>query len=121
MRLSRTRAALLVMALLLMSCAKTLRPGALNEFDSRAFDTLGTAAISIEALKQQCPSGPTSPCPQAKKDAINKIIDSYNLARQAWLDYRALVAAGKPATAAQLNTLTTRVILSMDEYRKLFQ
>ena len=111
----------LLLALTLMACAKTVRPGALDVADSRAFDALGTAMVTIEALKQECPSGPTSPCPQSKKDAINHIIDAYNVTRQVWLDYRALRLAGKPADAPQLGAAVSKVVMAVAEYRRLIK
>lgn len=119
--IKRQCAAALIVLLMLSACAKTIRPGAVDVADSRAFDVLGTAAVSIEELKKTCPSGPTSPCPQAQKDAINKIIDAYNLARMTWLEYRDLVKTGKSASAEQLSALLTRVILAGNEYRKAFK
>lgn len=122
-RVYRVRAAsmLLVVLLFLSACAKTVRPGAVDVADSRAFDILGTAAVSIEELKKTCPSGPTSPCPQAQKDAINKIIDAYNVARKVWLDYRETVRLGKPASAEELAALLSKVVIASDEYRKLIR
>lgn len=112
------RFVIITVLILSLGCAKSIRPGAVDVADSRAFDVLGTAAITIEALKQECPSGPTSPCPQSEKDAINHLIDAYNVSRLVWLDYRALRLAGKPANAEQLATAMTQVILAIDSYRK---
>lgn len=118
-RIRFNRVLVAVCLLLLCACAKAIRPGAVDVADSRAFDVLGTAAVSIQALKEKCPSGPTSPCPQSEKDAINHIIDAYNVARQAWLDYRALVIAGKPSSSQQLADAVSKVIVATDEYRRL--
>lgn len=121
MHTNRTRVTALAIAIALgaSACPRTIRPGAVDVADSRAFDVLGTAAVSIQALKEKCPSGPTSPCPQTEKDAINHIIDAYNVSRQVWLDYRALRIAGKPADSQALADAVSRVIVATDEYRRL--
>jgi hypothetical protein len=113
--------ALLLAVLLTVSCAKTIRPGAVDQADSRAFDVLGTAYMSLEVLKKDCPSGPTSPCPQSKKDAINHMGDAYNVARQAWLTYREAILTGKPTDSNTLNVLISRLITAGAETRRLIQ
>lgn len=115
----RAARALIVALLFLSACAKTIRPGAVDAADSRAFDILGTAAVSIEELKKTCPSGPTSPCPQSQKDAINGIIDAYNTARKVWLDYREAVRLGNSANAEELASLLSKVVIASEDYRKL--
>ena len=47
----------------------------------------------------------TQPIPTDRKDALNTLIRSYNVARESWLTYRGAVATNVPSDAylAQLN------------------
>jgi hypothetical protein len=91
-------------------CMHTVRPGAVDSVDSHAFDILGTASITIEAVKADCVP---ATCPQVKKEQINKLIDIYNASRQSWLSYREVAKAGKQgdkaALLAFLNQLTDAI------------
>lgn len=110
----------LCLLLTLCACPHTIRPGAVDGVDSEAFNVLGTWQFTLDQLKVDCPSGPTSPCPQAKKDAINRIGETYNLSRQSWLSYRAAVKAGQTGDREALSKALAALILAGDDYRKTF-
>lgn len=121
----RTRSRALAVALMLLcvmsACGATLRPGAIDALDSNAFNVLGTWQMSLDALKADCPSGPTSPCPQDKKNAINRIGDAYNVTRAAWLSYRTAVKAGQVGDRQAVSDAISRLILAGDDFRRSFQ
>lgn len=119
----RSRALAAVCLLLLLSAcpSATLRPGAVDSLDSQAFNVLGTWQMSLDALKADCPSGPASPCPQAKKDAINRIGDAYNVTRAAWLSYRNAVKAGQVGDRQAVSDAIAKLVLAGDDYRRSFQ
>lgn len=118
----RSRALVALCLLCVLSaCGASMRPGAINAFDSHSFDVLGTWQFTLDQLKVDCPSGPTSPCPQAKKDAINRIGDAYNVSRQAWLSYRNAVKAGQAGDRQAVTDAMAKMILAGDDYRRSFQ
>ena len=80
-----------------------LHPGALNTADSAAYDTLLIAEAAIDQARTE---NQTQPFSTEAKDALNTLIRSYNVAREAWLTYRGAVATAqrKPDSAQpQLN------------------
>ena len=81
-------------ALLLLAAACTahykLHPGALNTTDSAAYDTLLIAEAAIDQARTE---NQTRPFSAEAKETLNRLIQSYNIAREAWLTYRAAVAA----------------------------
>jgi hypothetical protein len=88
---------LLVLAVLsTAACAAHYKPhpGALNVTDSVAYDTLLAAETAIEEARTQ---NQTRPLPGRAKDALNAVIDSYNIARTAWLMYRGAIATNAPS------------------------
>lgn len=112
------RAALFLIPFMLMlatsvyetGCAKsatTSHPGAVNAFDSNAYDALNSAQAAIEQAKTQLGSTP------AAKGALNKVIASYNATMDAYVAYhKAAVAGGVPDQAslqAELTALITDV------------
>lgn len=120
-RLHRSRLLALVMCLALVACAKTVRPGAVDAYDSRAFDVIGSAGKSIEVLKADCPDGPTSPCPQSRKDAINRIIRAHNAALDISTAYHNTVKAGRAGDREALSRALADLILAGDNYRREFR
>jgi hypothetical protein len=83
---------LLVLAVLsTAACAAHYKPhpGALNITDSAAYDTLLVAEAAIDQARTE---NQTRPLSDQAKDALNTLIDSYNVARAAWLTYRGAVA-----------------------------
>ena len=71
-----------------------LHPGALNTTDSAAYDTLLIAEAAIDQARTE---NQTRPFPAEARDALNTLIQSYNIAREAWLTYRGAVAANVPS------------------------
>jgi hypothetical protein len=74
--------------------AYTIHPGALNVTDSAAYDTLLVAQAVIEQARVE---NQTRTLPPAEKDALNTLIRSYNIAREAWLTYRGAIANKVPS------------------------
>ena len=72
----------------------TVHPGALNVTDSAAYDTLLIAQAAIDQARVE---DQTRALPVAEKDALNTLIQSYNVAREAWLTYRGAIANNVPA------------------------
>ncbi|HEY2380815.1 MAG TPA: hypothetical protein VGK48_06480 [Terriglobia bacterium] len=79
-----------------------VHPGALNQADSVAYDTLLVAEASIQQAEADYQSGQVSP---EAKDQINNLVRLYNVARTAWITYREAAAANAPADSyfQQLN------------------
>jgi len=93
-------ALLLPVVLAATACAAhyTVHPGAVSTGDSAAYDTLMIAQAAIDQAR-------TQPLPTDRKDALNTLVRSYNVARESWLTYRGAVATNVPSDAylAQLN------------------
>ncbi len=91
-----------VLILILAGCAKSppvLRPGAINQFDQAAFDTLVTVQAALETASKEIAAFP------ALKPELNKAIDGFNSTQIAYKAYHEAVSAGKPADQAALDTL----------------
>ena len=73
----------------------TVRPGALNQTDSAAYDTLLIAEIAIDEARLQYQTGQL---PKGAKDALDTLIRSYDVAREAWLTYRGAIATNVVTT-----------------------
>src|SRR5690348_3815391 len=86
-------AALLAIAVLVAACAAryTVHPGALNQVDSAAYDTLLVAESTIDQARIEYQAGRL-----ARRDALDALIESYNLAREAWLTYRGAIMTDVP-------------------------
>ncbi len=84
----------ITVALLVLAAACTahykLHPGALNTTDSAAYDTLLIAEAAIDQARAE---NQTRPFSAEAKETLNRLIQSYNIAREAWLTYRGAVAA----------------------------
>ena len=117
---SRITALLIVWLLVASGCMHTVRPGAVDSYDSHAFDVIGSAEKSIEVLAKDCPSGPASPCPQSKKDAINRIIRAHNAALDISTAYHNAVKAGQAGNREALSKALADLILASSDYRKVF-
>jgi type II secretory pathway pseudopilin PulG len=88
---------LLVLAVLsTAACAAhyKVHPGALNAADSAAYDTLLVAEAAIDQARTENQS---RPLPAQAKEALNTLVDSYNVARTAWLAYRGAIATNTPS------------------------
>ena len=80
-------AATTILLLFLVSCTAhySIHPGALNESDSAAYDTLLIAETTIDQARLNDQAGQL---PAGAKPALNALIRSYNAARASWLAYR---------------------------------
>ena len=80
-------------AVLLLAAACTalykVHPGALNTADSVAYDALLVAEAAIDQARVENQSRPFS---TEAKESLNRLIQSYNVAREAWLTYRGALA-----------------------------
>ena len=90
-------ASLLFIAFLLFSsaCHKQIvapHPASLDAFDSQTYDALLVAQGVLDQAKIEYQQGKLA---ESAKPLINKTGDAYNLARDLWLEYRAVVEAGK--------------------------
>jgi len=101
---------LLVFVLLLSSCAKqvaTPHPGAINAFDSNAYDILITEQASIEQAKVDIGKFPNL------KASLNAVIVQYDTTMATYKLYHNAAAAGSapdPANLqAQIQSLVTNV------------
>ncbi len=96
---------LLAVALLFfVGCMKQpIHPGAVNQFDSAAYDTLVTVQAAIEEASKQIAAYPTL------KPELNKVIDAYNTAQAAYKTYHKAVVAGQPADAAALDAMVQKL------------
>ena len=109
--MKRVSGALLL--LLLCSCAVKQGPyipriDALNELDSKTYDTLlGSEAIIAAAEK----SNDAGTLPAFMKPVINILIDVHNSARVAWLGYRRAVGAENELEEAEA---LTQLMLDLD-------
>jgi hypothetical protein len=72
----------------------TIHPGALNTADSAAYDTLLVAETTIDQARQGYQDGTI---PVGTKDALNTLIQSYNVARESWLTYRGALSTNTPS------------------------
>ena len=82
-----------------------VHPGALNAADSAAYDTLLVAESMIDQARVESQAGNLPP---GAKAPLDKLILSYNAARDSWLTYRGAVANNvEPETYAVRLTSTT--------------
>jgi len=81
----------ILLLLLLPACSAHYRihPGALNATDSAAYDALLIAQTTIDQARLQLQAGQL---PAEAKTALDVLVRSYNVAREAWLTYRASAA-----------------------------
>ena len=110
-RMSAAGFAFLFAALLFVNaCPKNTsipHPGAVSSFDSQSYDALLVAQEVINQAKDSLAAGKL---PAGAKPVINRAIESYNVARGAWLTYRA--AAGAGATDAATATANLQKALA---------
>ena len=104
----KTLALLLIVPLLLAasSCAAahyTIHPGALNTADSAAYDTLLIAEATIDQARTAYPPGQV---PAGARDALNILVQAYNVARESWLTYRGAIGAQRKRDSAQPQAIT---------------
>jgi len=68
----------------------TVHPGALDKTDSAAYDVLLIAQSTIDQARILYQAGQL---PGAAAEALNKLIEAYNIARESWLIYRGAPSA----------------------------
>lgn len=102
------------MFLLMAGCMKnvTLRPGAVNQFDSVTYDTLITVQAALATARTQAPQFPTL-IPQ-----LNQAIAAYDAAQAAYKTYHT-AATGGAATPAQQAALQTQITDLVSQVAKL--
>jgi hypothetical protein len=74
----------------------TIHPGAVNVTDSAAYDTLLIAQAAIDQARVE---NQTRTLSSGEKDALNTLIQSYNVARTSWLTYRGAISTNVPSDA----------------------
>jgi type IV pilus biogenesis protein CpaD/CtpE len=89
--------AVLLLALLLAAsvCATryTVHPGALNTTDSATYDALLIAETTIDQARLDYKAGQL---PASGTDALDALIQTYDVARVSWLTYRGAIATNVP-------------------------
>ena len=85
-----------------------LHPGALNQADSAAYDTLLIAESIIDQARLDFKSGQL---PAGAKPALDALVKSYNVARASWFTYRSAVSTNDPTDVylTQLNQNLTNL------------
>lgn len=80
-----------------------VHPGALNQADSVAYDTLLVSEAAIQQAQADFQAGQVSG--QDARARINNLVRLYNAARASWITYREAAAANAPADSyfQQLN------------------
>jgi len=68
----------------------TLHPGALDKTDSAAYDVLLIAQSTIDQARMLHQAGRL---PRPAAEALNRLIEAYNIARESWLIYRGAPSA----------------------------
>jgi len=110
------RLATLILALGLCGCGTPTAttpasiPGAINSVDAQLYTDLHTAQAAIEQAKVDIAKFPQF------KDALNKVIASYNLAEAGYQTYHAGLVGGKTIDASMLQA---QVTLLMTDIGKL--
>jgi len=80
---------------------QTLPPGALNQFDATSYTSLMGAQAVLNSVKADA-----SKLPPDAKPALNKAIESYNVAEAAWQAYH----AGKTGDQATLTQAISQAV-----------
>jgi hypothetical protein len=95
-----------------------IHPGAINTADSAAFDTLLIGKTTIDDATAAYKSGEL---PAATKDALNTLVDSYNVARESYLTYRGALATNTPSDPyfQQLNKNLSDLITAIRTFREV--
>lgn len=89
--------------------ARPIHPGAANPFDSTSYDTLIVTHSVIESTKADLAANKFSATLAPKvKDALNYLIQAYDVADTAYLSYHAAAIAGT-ATAADQAALQAKI------------
>jgi hypothetical protein len=95
----------------------TIHPGAINTTDS-AYDTLLIGKTTIDEAKAAFQAGEL---PADTKDALNALVQSYNVVRDSYLTYRGALATNMPADQyfQQLNKNLSDLITAIRDFREV--
>ena len=97
---------LIIAILILMSCASApviQHPGAINSFDSNAYDTLITEQAAIEQAKLNIAQFPQF------KTQLNNVIAQYNVTMEAYKIYHNAGSGDIASLQSQISSLVTNV------------
>lgn len=111
---------------LTVACQKQIvapHPGSLDAFDSQTYDALLVAQGVLDQAKIECAQGRL---PTGAKAAINTAGNAYNVARDVWLEYRAVKSAGgSPDQVQNVALKVTAAVVELNQtvadVRKLLQ
>jgi hypothetical protein len=97
-----------------------IHPGALNTTDSAAYDTLLIGKTTIDNAKTAYQAGELPP---ATKDALNALVQSYNVARDSYLTYRGAIMTNTPPDLyiQQLNKNLSDLITAIRALKEVHQ
>ena len=111
MHRNRKLAVLAVMVLMVGCAAHPVHPGSANKFDSDAYDSLLVAHQVIESTKTQLSTSAGFPASIAGnvRNALDYLIDSYNVAQGAYMVYHQAAMNG---VATQLQADKVSLTLS---------
>src|SRR4051812_11062492 len=100
------------LVLLAQACVAhySVHPASLNKTDSAAYDALLIAETVIDQAKAVNPAPPD--------DVLERLIDSYNVARESWLTYRGAINANVPQPV-YLDNLNKNLMDLADAIQKL--
>jgi hypothetical protein len=106
----------LVLATAACALHYSIHPGALNVTDSVTYDSLLVAKAAIDEARVDDEAGHL---PAEAKDALNTLIDAYNLARDTWLTYRVAITSNEPAAlyGQRLNKDLTNLVTAIQVLR----
>jgi hypothetical protein len=102
----------------------TIHPGAINATDSVAYDTLLIGKTTIDEAKAAYQAGELPADTKVTKDALNALIQSYDVARDSYLTYRGAVVTNTPSDQyfqqlnKNLSDLITAIRTFNDEVQK---
>ncbi len=106
---------LVILCMALTSCAAYMvHPGAVNKSDSVAYDTLLVAGAVIDQAKVEITAGKL---PATLKPAFNRLVVSYNTARNVWLTYRTAVKAGNRVDDTTLKSAIDTLNTVLDAFQ----
>jgi hypothetical protein len=96
----------------------TIHPGALNTTDSAAYDALLIGKTTIDAAKAAYQAGAL---PADTKDALNAMVQSYDVARDSYLTYRGAAVTNTPSDQyfQQLNKNLSDLITAIRTFNEV--
>ena len=98
--------------------AYTIHPGAINTTDSAAYDALLIGKTTIDDAKAAYQAGEL---PANTKDALNALVQSYDVARDSYLTYRSAVSTNTPSDQyfQQLNKNLSDLITAIRTFHEV--